>query len=378
MSTLVSADYTIKGIEQSLAAAEFVMPYQPSLVASVVAATLQIPFPDFAPETVFHLDLPDFDSHIAAPITNFHLEKESGRVTVQSTFGSDAIITIALIGTLTDVYHIDEVSIDIRALEDEPRAEFLTSTLFALLGLSGETYLQIPAIGLDLRQSFDLSLKRISQRLQMRQTAFRLMVIERATGLELSIPETYSREDIETIAYLYRAIVLPSFVWPIGTVTVHVPATLESLQRFPTDTMPTRQQLGPTRVVKNLFGHTIDVGEEELFLDDAVFEDLANVRNELARNDGHAVEVIVRPLSGKGGVVLTNPPRLPESPWHPSIQALIDLEPLLDQRLADRYNELAASTLGDLTDEAKKEVTARAELDEEEDLLLDDSEGESI
>lgn len=375
MNALVVAGYSIKGIDPSVA--ELIASYQPSIVASVAAAALPIPFPDFAPEALFHLNLPDFGLHLAAPITDFHLGKASGRVTLQTSFNNDAIIAMTLRGTLTDAFHIDEVSIDIRALENTPRAEFISSTLFALLGLSGETYLQIPAIGLDLRQSFDLSLKRISQRLQMRQTAFRLMVIERATGLELSVPESYSGEDIETIAYLYRAIVLRSFVWPIGTVTVHVPATVESLELFPKDNMPTRQQLGPTRVVKNLFGHTIDLGEEELFLDDAVFENLAAVRSELARNDRHPVEVVVRPLSGKGMVALKNSQRLPEPTWHSSIQALIDLEPHLDQRLADRYNALAASTLDNLTEEAKKEVTARAELDEEA-LLSDDYGGETI
>ncbi len=362
MSALVVAEYSIKGIDPSVA--ELVTPYQPSIIASVAVAALSVPFPDVDPEALFHLSLPDFGLHLAAPITDFHLGKDPGRVTLQTSFSNDAIIAMTLLGTLTDVFHIDEVSIDIRALEDKPRAEFITSTLFALLGLSGETYLQIPAIGLDLRQSFDLSLKRVSQRLQMRQTAFRLMAIERATGLELSIPESYSGEDIETIAYIYHAIVLRSFVWPIGTVTVHVPATLDSLGLFPKDNLPTRQQLGPTRVAKKLFGHTIDLGEEELFLDDAVFENLAAVRSELARNDGHPVEVIVRPLSGKGIVALKNSPRLPEPAWHPSIQALIDLEPRLNACLADRYNALAASTLADLTEEEKREVTARPELDE--------------
>lgn len=362
MNALVVAGYSIKGIAPSVA--ELAAPYQPSIIASVSAAALPIPFPDVDREALFHLNLPDFGLRLAAPITDFHLGKTSGRVTLQTSFSDDAIIAMTLLGTLTDVFHIDEVSIDIRALENKPRAEFISSTLFALLGLSAETYFQIPAIGLDLRQSFDLSLKRISQRLQMRQTAFRLMVIERATGLELSIPENYSGEDIETIAYLYRAIALRSFVWPIGTVTVYVPATLESLGLFPKDDLPTRQQLGPTRVAKKLFGHTIDLGEEELFLDDAVFENLAAVRRELARNDGHPVEVIVRPLSGKGIVALKNSPRLPEPAWHPSIQALIDLEPRLNACLADRYNALAASTLADLTEEEKREVTARPELDE--------------
>src|SRR6266851_4130955 len=349
MSELVVAEYSIRGIDPSVA--ELITPYQPSIVASVAATALPVPLPDVDAEALFHLSLPDFGLQLAAAITDFHLEKASGRVTLQASFSNDAIIALTLFGTLTDFFHINEVSIDIRALENKPRAEFITSTLFALLGLSAETHLQIPAIGLDLRQSFDLSLKRINQRLQMRQTAFRLMVIERATGLELSIPENYSGEDIETIAYLYRAIELCAFVWPIGTVIVHVPATLESLGLFPNDNKPTRQQLGPVRVVKHLFGHTIDLGEEELFLDDAVFENLAAVRSELAQNDGHPVEVIVRPLSGKGIVALKDSPRLPKLGWHQSIQGLIDLEPHLDQHLADRYNALAASTLSNLTEE---------------------------
>lgn len=362
MNALVVAGYSIKGINPSVA--EIIAPYQPSIVASVAAAALQIPFPDVDPEALLHLNLPDFGLHLTAAITDFHLGKASGRVTLQTSFDNDANIAVTLVGTSTDAFHIDEVSIDIRALANKPRAEFISSTLFALLGLCGETYLQIPAIGLDLRHSFDLSLKRISQRMQMRQTAFRLMVIERATGLEFAIPENYSGEDIETIAYLYRAIVLRSFVWPIGTVTVHVPATLESLRLFPNDNMPTRQQLGPTQVVKDLFGHTIDLGEEELFLDDAVFENLAAVRSELAQNDRHPVEVIVRPLSGKGIVGLKNSPRLPEQAWDANIQALIDLEPRLNASLADHYNALAASTLADLTEEEKREVTKRPELDE--------------
>jgi len=374
MSELVAGEYSIKGIDLSVA--ELITPYQSSIVSSVTAAALPVPFPHVDPEALFHLSLPDFGSQFTAPITDFHWEKESGRVTLQTSFANDAIMALTLVGTLTNVFHIDEVSIDIRALEDKPRAEFITSTLFALLGLSSETYLRIPAIGLDLRQSFDMSLKRISQRLQMRQTAFRLMVIERATGLELSIPENYSGEDIEATTYLYQAIVRRSFLWSIGTVTVHVPATLQRLALFPTDNKPTSQQLGPTRVARKLFGHTIDLGEEELFLNDAVFENLGAVRRELAENDGHVVEVIVRPLSGTGMVALRNSPRLPEPAWHPSIQALIELEPHLDKRLADRYNALAVSTLGDLTEEAKKEVTARAELDEDD--LVCDSEGERI
>jgi hypothetical protein len=74
---------------------------------------------------------------------------------------------------------------------------------------------------------------------------------------------------------------------------------------------------------------------------------------------------------------LQNAPRLREPGWDPSIQALIDLEPQLDARLADRYNALAASTLDDLTEEEKRDVTARPELDEAA-FILSDSDGEGL
>jgi hypothetical protein len=336
----------------------------PSIVASVVAEALPVPFPDLVPETTLYIDFADFSCHLAAPITDFEFAREVGKVTVQATASRDVIVTLGLLGTLHADFRIDEVWIDIKPLQDRPRAEFIASTLFALHGLSKETHLRIPTIGLDLGQTFDLSLNRISQRLQMRQTAYRLMVIEQATGLEFSLPQNYSGDEIEAIAYLYHAIVDRSFVWHIGTVTIYVPATLERLALFPLDSTPTRQQLGPTRVAKSLFGRTIDVGEEELFIDDAVIENLAVVRQELARNDGHSVEVIIRSISGSGKVVVANGPLLPEPTWDPSVQALIDLEPHLDVALADRYNALAASTLDDLTEEEKSAVTARPELDD--------------
>lgn len=377
MTALVAAAYTIDAFDPSLIAGEMGTRPQPSRIASAAAGALPVPFPDIGFETLFFIDLPDFGSHLASPITGFQFVRESGTVTLQANVGNDVVTTLTLLGKLSDAFRIEEVSIDIRTLQDTPRAEFIASTLFALLGLSRETELRIPVIGLGLRQRFDLSLKRLSQRLQMRQTAYRLMVIERATGLEFSLPQNYLGEDVKTIAYLYHAIVERSFAWPIATVTVYVPATQERLLLFPRDDTPTRQELGPTRVVKNLFGHTIEIGEEELFLDDAVIENLAAVRSELARNDGHPVEVTIRSLSGAGRVVLKNAPRLPDSAWDSSIQALIDLEPPLNACLADHYNALAASTLNDLTEEEKREVTARAELDEAN-SALNDSDGESI
>ena len=123
--------------------------------------------------------------------------------------------------------------------------------------------------------------------------------------------------------------------------------------------------MGPTLIVKNLLGRVIEIHDQELFIDDAVIDNLAAVRSELASNDGHLVEVTIRSLSGTGRVVAKEAPRLPEDAWDSSIQVLIDVGPLLGACLAERLNALAASTLADLTEEEKRDVTARPDLDVE-------------
>lgn len=336
-----------------------------SIAASFVAEALPFPFPEGLPDTELCMDFADFGCKLVASITDLQLTRESDAVNLRANFDNEAIIELTFSGGLcNDFFRIDEISIEIEAVDSGPRAEFTATTLDALIGLSHESALRIPAIGLDIRQSFDVSLKRVSQSLRNRETAYRLMAIEAATGLKFLIPQTYSRDDADTISYIYHAIVDQSFVWPIGAQPGWIPATQEHLARFPLDEIPTRQAL-ETRVVKTLFGQVIEIGDVELLIDDAVFENVAAVRSELASNDGHRVEATLRSLSDTGRVVAKNAPRLPEVVWDSSIQALIDVGPGLDACLAERLSALAASTLADLTEYEKREVTARADLDVE-------------
>lgn len=94
-------------------------------------------------------------------------------------------------------------------------------------------------------------------------------------------------------------------------------------------------------------------------------EDRDHIIQEMLSNDGHSVEVKLRSLSGQIRYELPEAPRLPVAAWDQKIQMLIDLEDKLVDSLANRYHALAASTLVNLTDEEKAEITARPELDEE-------------
>ncbi len=57
-----------------------------------------------------------------------------------------------------------------------------------------------------------------------------------------------------------------------------------------------------------------------------------------------------------------------------NVQKMVELEPRLDAALVERYHALAAATLAGLTEEEKKEVTARPELGDA--FLIGDSDGE--
>jgi hypothetical protein len=191
-----------------------------------------------------------------------------------------------------------------------------------------------------------------------------LLVIERATGKRFPFPNL-SRSEVETIAYIYHAIVDRTFGWPIGTITVAVPATQERLAALPPGGCPPHQLLGPKLVTKTLLSHSIVLGNEIIAIDDMIVEHPDEVRRELARDDGHLVEVNVRSLSGRARIDLPDAPCLPDKPRDSDIEALIDLESQLDARLADRYHALAAATLADLTEEEIREITSRDKIVEE-------------
>lgn len=337
---------------------------------SALGSGTALPFPARKPsvDDFLQIYVPTFDIQITAPLVDFHWSYEIGKVTAKGAIGQKVIITMELLGRVFESdgqFHIEEVWLDVGTLNDRPVSEFIASTILASFGLSEHVQFRIPVIELNLNQRFDVSLKRLSQRLQMRQTAYRLMVIEHATGLEFQIPSSYSSNDIRTISYIFHAITDRSFVWPIETVVVQVPATEEQLEQLPLASEPSRQVIGPMPVVKNLFGYSISLGNEEVILENSIIENVESIRREFAANDGHKVGVIFRSLTGQGRLNLPEAPRLLGSPWDSNIQELIDLESRLDDRLAALYNDLAASTLAGLTEEEIALVTSRPELDEE-------------
>lgn len=242
-----------------------------------------------------------------------------------------------------------------------PRAHFVADNLMAIIGLAGSVDLKIFELGMSTNLNFDFPLLEISKMLCRRQVAYRLMVIEKATGKEFLLPPTISAGESSTINFVYHAIVDRSFTWGSGRIEGVIPAIQQWLnlpiQPF---NFPPIEKL----VKETIFEQPINLGPAKIIIEDAVVLHSDKVRRELAKLDGQLVDITVESLSGQVRYEFMAAPQLPANPWEENIQRLIDLEDQLDSTLVTRYHALAASTLEGLNEEEKKSITSRPELDE--------------
>ena len=354
--------------------ATFLETEQNTVNAVVLAGLFPLPLPRLAPEAALHVIFPDFDFGVDVPIVDFRPDVEHGRILVSAALADDVVATLDLTGGIVEggtQFRTDESGVRIVYDRERARANFIASTLKALFSLSKEIHLEIPRIEPFLGLKFDQSLLETSRMLQRRQAAYRLMVIERATGEEFLLPPVFSAEEIERIAFVYYAIVDRSFFWSQEIQAVPIPATTQDMTYLISLEQMTDKPVGPVNISKTLFDKSIPLGQGTATFIDGRIERFDDVRNELARADGHLVNVVIRSVTGQVRYELPDAPRLPDSPWETNIQALIDLEHKLDSRLVDGYNALAAASLAGLTEEEVALITARPELDETA-FLIDD------
>ncbi len=345
-----------------------------SLEAKMPPGTSPIPWPWSALAVAsLQINIPAFALNLTAPlleVTDF----DSSQVIIRVAVDKEVTTLITLKGRLIEngrKFQPEEFGWQIELEQETPRAEFVASTIQVALSLAGNVQFRIPEYALDCQLNFEMPLSSISKKLQDRQTAYRLMVIERATNRRFLLPQSYSGDTVAAISFAYHAIVDRSFAWPFGTVQIPMPAAPENLDLLSLDQQPTRYPLPPTPTSRILLGQVIPLGHEIITIEDGIVERKDEVREEMSRNDGHLVTVEVSSLSGQVRYELPEAPRLPAAPWEAKIQTLVDLEERLALKLAARYHALAASTLAHLTEEAKAEITARPELDENAYLMND-------
>lgn len=336
--------------------------------ANVLGGRLTTHLPQSLSEISLQIDVPDFACSLAFQLTDLISEMESGKVILRAAIDSDSSLILTFTGDLfskEDKFQINQVGLNIETETKLARSDFIITSLRAMFSLAAHIYLRIPELQLDLGLKFDEPLLAISQMLRRRQIAYRIMVIERATGYRFQLPLDISGEEVKDIFLIYHAIVERSFNWPIDSITVFFPALEEWHQRLIVSSQLNSFSLGPDPITRILFSKEIFLGEGTVTVEDKSVENFDEVLQELADNDGHTVPITIRSLTGRGRYDLPEAPCLPTMPWDEKIQGLVDLEEQLDEALVARYHALAASTLEGLTEEEKIAITARPELDEQ-------------
>lgn len=360
--------------------------YYPSVTADVVSGNSWLPparsvtnrLVAESQNAMLLIEVPEFDFSFGTPLINLQTKEDYSVVKLEALLDPGLVVLLILRTQVADDagnLQIKEVSISFDVTEHKPCTHFLAASLYAMLSLAGPIQVMIPGIGLDLTAHFKMPLREVSTLLQSRQAYYGLMVIERATGMRINIPEHISGDDMNSISFAYHAIVERTFDWLAKFITLPVPAREESLGWF-TSLQSTvdggsvyKLRFGPTSASRTILGQAVALGPEIVFIEDGVFQDRAEVLRELSQLDGHLVPVVVRPISGMGRYDLSHAPRLPDSPWDKKIEACIRLEDRLNELLANKYNELAASTVAGLAPEQIEIITARPTLHNDAHLI---------
>ncbi|MCA1620995.1 MAG: hypothetical protein LC795_17150 [Acidobacteria bacterium] len=258
--------------------------------------------------------------------------------------------------------------------EQRPRAHFVADTLMAFVGLAGKLDLKISEPEVRTNLNMMSSLLEISEMLHRRQTAYRLMVIEKMIGKQVLLPPALSEGEIDKVAFVYNALVNQSFIWSGGSLSSAIPATQENASQFAQDIQPFSYSVKLESFNETVLGQPINLGPVTITLEDAVVKNLDEVRNELGAEDGRQVIVEIHSRQEKCNFEFVGIPDPSNVLWEPKIQALIDLESYLDAAITERYHALAAATLAGLTEDEKEEVTTRPAIGEA--FLINNSDGE--
>jgi hypothetical protein len=326
---------------------------------------LEISVPDLG--GYFRLELEDLDDS----------EIEEGRLVLKARIDNNTQIIVTLLGqSATDGFQTNSVTFGFENPERTAESDFRKATLRAALSLATQARLASPGLSLDAWFRPNEPLRKISEMLKLRQTMYRIMVIERATGQHFEIPSFISGEDMEAIRFLYHAITEGAFEWPLDEALTFSYQASKDMAIF----LEEAERCSYFRHVgsqhQSLFGVEIPLGLGAITIIDKHIEDFDQVLEELRKDDGRTVAVRVRSRTGLARFNMRDAPRLPDKSWDADFQMLINMDGQLDAAVMQRYNALAAATLAGLSDDEKAAITARPEIGEA--FLIDDASMENV
>lgn len=215
--------------------------------------------------------------------------------------------------TLTIKQDSSQNKLAITPQKDSPTAVFLVSTLMLMMGLSKNTRIKSSYFDFTVLPNFEM--KQLTQFLQQRDLAYKLMVVSNTFNQSFIIPNSV---ELSEINYCYKSIIDRKFEWECKT----------------------NEEVGFTETgneQREILGKIIDLGEQKFTF----------LRYKIAE------------------VKSITTPTLPKNAFNKDIQKLIDLEEKFTSTIMDRYLNSFSNVFEGLTEVQITTLTERPSLDEE-------------
>lgn len=260
-------------------------------------------------------------------------------------------------------FQLTEIDWKFDEKENNPSSAFVLNTFIATLCLSSKVNIKIPTVDYFFTVSVPSPLNKISEILQNRQLAYRLMVIEKAFHISLPFPKRLiSGEEVENIAFCYHTIVDRRFEWVLDSLTVFPSAEEENLKYLPSKDTSFHLTFPTLNEIRIIFNRQINLGQFLIDIEKAVVENYKEAKENFAKLDNQPVKMVIKSLGGKIKYTSLKASNITKKMWKVEIQKLIDLGEKFNSIFLEKYFNLATSTLDGLSDQQKKAITERPKL----------------
>ena len=316
-----------------------------------------------------NISFADFDNIFRFEIADVIWDGFSDQIDFKLEYEDKFLVNLKLNGywELEDEqkFQLTDVDWNFEEKVNNPTSAFILNTFLAILCLSNRIKVEIPTIDYYFGVSVPSPLNTISEILQNRQLAYRLMVIEQAFKISLPFPRRFiAGEEIENISYCYHSVVDRMFEWICPRAAIPWIATQEYLSLLPKNNVPFPIQYGPEPFEKEIFGYSINLGLQLAKIKDYILDNFDEVKKKLSKLDGSKVLAQARSKSGLMQVESITTPHLPQNTFNKDIRKLINLDEKFNSIFMDKYFDLAGATLDGLSEEQIEAITQRPTLDE--------------
>jgi hypothetical protein len=338
------------------------------MTVDVLAGTVNLPFSDVSPSASVEFDFPEFDYSFMAPLIDLTFTPDSRRVVARVAIDESVTMVWTLSGEPSPEggkMHLKEAAFEFEMESGRPRAEFVADTVKALLWLAGPLRLRIPGVRFDGELNFETPLGKSNHLLRHRWTAYLLMVIERAFNREFSVPDEVSDKDWLDISFVHDAIVDRSFIWAFTQerLPLRDEEGANSILELENGETPFHFSLKIENFRRRMLREEICLGQATIIVERALLLNADEVRLQLECSDKSEIQAFIRSLDGRAKYEFHTAPSVAGMEWDERIIEFAELRTLLNRRICQAFNDLAAATLAGLTEEQIAAVTAPLEFE---------------